>query len=210
MSIKLSDLANAISISLSCLFMIQAAVNVYLLRNTPKHYRVLAWYVIVCCCFDLTSWIVAELYTVNYLMLPFFNASELVLFCIFFARLLQSKVPYLLMAGGLVIGGFDLWHMLNTGEGGQEYITLGRVFTAVIIISMVFVQMFRHMERNALAKMNYGIVFYFAVTFVHFIMLNFLITVPSELKFIFWIIYALSCGFFYHLITTFLWKNRLS
>lgn len=210
MLIKLSDLANIITVCLSGIFVVLAAINGYLLRSIPKEFRMLALYVIICCFFDLASWGLAEMTTSNILLLPFFNAAELVLFCLFFAGQLRSRVPYILLAGGLLVGAFDLVHMLRLTEESPEYITLGRVYNAVIIISMVFVQMFRHVARNALARMNYSIVLYFAVTFVHFLMLNFLITVPSELKFLFWMIYAVSCGLFYYLITIFLWKNRLS
>lgn len=208
MSLKLFDVANFITICLSCILVVLSAVNAFLLRTMSRDFRVLAIYIIACCTFDLASWGLSLSGTENIVMLPLFNAVELLLFCLFFSRQLQSRLPYLLLAGGLLTGTYDLLHSLKEAA---EYINLGRAYNAVGIISLVFVQMFRNVGRNTrLARLHYGMIFYFSVTFVHFLMLNFLITVPSELKFVFWMIYAVSCAVFYCMITLFLWKNRLS
>lgn len=204
MSINLSEFANYLTICLSISLVILAVFNGILLRRgVKKNYKALSFYLISCCVFDLIGWGLSYYGKSNIGLLPYFNSIELALFLYFLKKEQRTYIAYILLFIGVLIGLADLFPTKVLSPG---FMNIGRVFNSLVIISLVFRHLFVNFELGPQVRFYYTLLFYFSITFIHFLLLDFLIHVPSDLKFIFWMIYALSCGVFYVIITRFLWK----
>lgn len=190
------------------------AVSVYFYNNLQKPYRDLTFYLIICLVTDLSSRLAGSLLGNNLFFFIIFSIFEILFFYYFYRKHCSTEKKKLLkiivyVAVVFMLGEFYI--LLDTKP--VEFQTYSRSLSSFVIMVIIFNYLFKLAKSNQLnwvqLKYNSILVIYCSINLILFLPFNFLINVPSPIKFYFWIFNLMITAVFYALIITEIWKNGL-
>lgn len=175
-------------------------------------YRTLFAYLVMAWAIDVMSRIFGLALHNNLVFIPLFGLLELGMFTWLYWRYFlqgQPKTLLVLPAIGMVFIG---WEFYKAGWADpHKFHAYSRVVTPVII---VFLSILHYKEigmqsplRLENMRLNAAILLFFSLSMVFFLPVNFLINVPSEVKFWFWLANLLLTLTFYTFLILEIWKN---
>ncbi|MCW3083858.1 MAG: hypothetical protein JWP12_1224 [Bacteroidetes bacterium] len=175
-------------------------------------HRLLLGYLAMALIIDVLSRIFGIVMHNNLLFIPLFGFLELAFFTwLYFRYFLPSQSRFLLIVP--VIGlGFIAWEFYQ-GEW-MDPLHFNAYSRVVDPVTVVFLCMLHFREiGNAVPlavermRMNSAILLFFSLNLVFFLPVNFLINVPSQLKFYFWLANLILTMAFYTFLIFEIWKN---
>lgn len=191
------------------------AVGLYYYRNLNKEYRYILYYVVLCLVTDVTCRIVGTLFKNNLLFIVLFSLFELIFFTLFYqACLFKRKIMrYNIIA--FVIAVYICWEISTLWSVNPlEFQTYSRVFSSFLIILMsinfLTERISNEKQNNNLVQLNFIFILFFSLHLIFYLPINFLINVPSSLKFYFWSANILIIVIFYIFLSRLIWKNGLT
>ncbi len=107
----------------------------------------------------------------------------------------------------LVAVFINLFEFINYLFTGNYVINIGRVFNSLLFITIILYILAKKKKEINHYKLFYMMLIYFSVTFIQFLLLEFLIKIPDDSIFITWMMYAIFGVILYLKATYYLWKN---
>ncbi|KGO80269.1 hypothetical protein Q763_11480 [Flavobacterium beibuense F44-8] len=194
---------------------ISIVIGLFYYKFIKSEMRFLLLYLLMCLFIDVASRIAGEYYNNNLIFIVIFGFLELLFFTLyyqiyFFKRIVWS---YALSSSiGLVYIAWEIISLWNVSP--SEFQTYSRVISAFFTITMAISYLFEKIEnkekQNNLIKLNSVFIIFFSLHLIFFLPLNFLINVPSKIKFYFWFINLLLTLTFYVYLGIEIWKNGLT
>lgn len=148
----------------------------------------------------------------NLLLIPLFGLLELGFFTVLYWRFFLQKQPRILLIVPLAALGFIVWETsLGSWLTPERFHAYSRVVDPIAVVFMCMLH-FREIgdafpvpaERM---RLNSGILLFFSLNMVFFLPVNFLINVPAQLKFWFWLANFFLTLLFYAFLIREIWKN---
>gem|GEM_PF-1292967 len=180
-------------------------INVYIFKKLNKHCKALSLYIISCFLFDFSNNILILFNYYNIGLLPLFNIIEVFLLIYFF--LIKNSNDYMIKLILLVAVFINLFEFINYLFTGNYVINIGRVFNSLLFITIILYILAKKKKEINHYKLFYMMLIYFSVTFIQFLLLEFLIKIPDDSIFITWMMYAIFGVILYLKATYYLWKN---
>ncbi len=138
------------------------------------------------------------------MIIPFFSFFELLIFVNYFkTQFAAKKLNIILLLGGL-LALVDAYLIYNNERG--NIFVVSRVCNSIILIGLAIFSIYSLELPKRFVRVNFGIILYFALTFIQFLLLNLLINVKENEIFIIWITYSLACVVFNFLLFFDSWK----
>lgn len=190
-------------------------IGIYYYKFIKKEYRLLLLYLGICLVTDIISRIVGVIYGNNLIFIVIFSFLELLFFSIyyqiaFFKRRIWvytiiSSIALIFIAWEIV----DLWNVPPS-----EFQSYSRVISGFFIIAIAINYLFEKIEekqkQSSLIKLNYAFIIFYSLHLIFFLPINFLINVPSSIKFYFWSANLLLMVTFYVYLGSEIWRNGLT
>lgn len=190
-------------------------IGIYYYKFIKKEYRLLLLYLGICLVTDIISRIVGVIYGNNLIFIVIFSFLELLFFSIyyqiaFFKRRIWvytiiSSIALIFIAWEIV----DLWNVPPS-----EFQSYSRVISGFFIIAIAINYLFEKIEekqkQSSLIKLNYAFIIFYSLHLIFFLPINFLINVPSSIKFYFWSANLLLMVTFYVYLGREIWRNGLT
>lgn len=184
----------------------------YYYKYLKKEFRFLLLYLIICFIIDVTSRIAGEFYNNNLIFIILFSLCEVLFFTIFYqVCFFKRKMwPYIIAGTASVI--YIIWEIYTMWETPpSEFQTYSRALSSFIIIIMAIHFLFEKIEHeqknNNAIKLNSVFIIFFSLHLIFFLPINFLINVPSSVKYYFWCANLLLTMFFYIFLSREIWRN---
>lgn len=191
---------------------IGVSIGLFYYKYLKKDYRFLLWYLVICLLTDISSRILGEITKNNLIIIVFFSLSELIFFTIFYqVCFFKRKVWPVIIAGSLIAlyiiwEIFSLWNVPPT-----EFQTYSKTLSSFLIIFMSINYLLEKIERkeknNNDIRINSAIIIFFSLHLIFFLPINYLINVPSFIKFYFWNANFVFTVIFYIFLIREIWKN---
>ena len=169
-----------------------------------KESSVFCKYLILCALTDILSLYGTYSKTDTLMLIPFFSFFELFFFVNYFkSQFAEKKLNILIFASAaLAVADTLLIHYKPTGS----VFVVSRVCNSIFLILLAFYSIYYFQLPKRFVRINFAIILYFSLTFVHFLLLNLLINVKEQEIFLIWITYSLACVFFNFLLFFDVWK----
>ena len=138
------------------------------------------------------------------MIIPIFSFFELAVFVSYFkTQFAAKKLNIILLLGGLLalVDAFLIYY----NALGSLFV-VSRVCNSIILIVMAIYSVYSLSLPKRYVRINFAIILYCSLTFVHFLLLNLLINVRESEIFVICITYSLACVAFNFLLFFDLWK----
>lgn len=180
-------------------------INIYIFKKLNKYYKALSLYVMICFLFDFSNNILILYNYSNIGLLPLFNIIEVFLLVYFFSikNIFNNYIKYIL----LIAVSINLYELVNYSLTTNYILNKGRIFNSLLFIIIILYILAKKIKELKHLKLFYIMLIYFSISFIQFLLLDFLINIPDDSIFITWIFYAISGGLLYLKATYCLWKN---
>lgn len=198
----IADIINGI---ITFITLILCFINIYLFKRLNKYYKALSLYIIICFIFDISNNILILCNYSNIGLLPLFNIVEAFLLLHFFSikNIYNNYLKYVL----LVAISINLYELVNYLVTTNYVLNKGRIFNSLLFITIILYILAKKIKELKHLKLFYIMLIYFSISFIQFLLLDFLIKIPDDSIFITWIFYAISGAILYLKATYCLWKN---
>ena len=189
-------------------------LGIYFFSCLTTIYRYLLFYLVVCLGVDILSRVLGELYGNNLALIIVFSFFELMCFyflfrrCYFKRRVLRHSIMVLL-ASLYMFGEIFLLYNVSVQEFQSYSKTLGSFVIVLMTVDFMFELVRGKNLNNRLLRANSIFIFYFSINMIFFLPINFLINVPSSIKFYLWYANLFVTVLFYSFIVWELWRNGL-
>lgn len=198
-------IADSITGIITMISLILCFINVFFFKKLNKHYKALSLYIILCFFFDFFNNFLIYFSFSNIFLLPIFNIIELFLLLYFFSKKgLTISIITIFIPIGI---GINLIEFTNYIISDNYVLNKGRLFNSLLFIVIVLAILAKNINKLKLLKIFYVILIYFSITFIQFLLLEFLMLIPDNSIFLTWILYALAGVVLYLNITYYLWKS---
>lgn len=177
-----------------------------------RDFKWLIVYLIICLLTDVSSRIIGELYDNNLIFIVLFSLMEVIFFYNYFKKYLRknsvSLYGYATICAVIYIV-YELYSLKDVAPAVfQPY---SKVISSFLIISMALNCLFETMKEeqrvHSSIMLNGLFVIYFSLNLILFLPVNFLINVPSSVKFYFWCANFVVTLSFYTYLSILIWKN---
>ena len=113
----------------------------------------------------------------------------------------KLNILLLISAALAVVDAFLIYY----NPTGSVFV-ISRVCNSIFLIVMAFYSIFYLQLPKRYVRINFAIILYFSLTFVHFLVWNMLLNIKEQEIFIIWITYSLACVVFNFLLFFDSWK----
>lgn len=184
-------------------------INVCIFKKLNRHYRALSAYIIFCSFFDFLNIILIQFNFPNVGLLPLFNSIELCLILYFFnKKCLNAQIFKLILISGI---GVNLIELISYLVSDNFILNKGRIFNSLLFVILILYILAQKVNKLKDLTLYYVMLIYFSITFIQFLLLEFLMQIPDNSIFITWILYAVAGIILYINLTHYLWKiTRIS
>ncbi len=175
-------------------------------------YRLLLGYLAMALVIDVLSRIFGIVLHNNLLFIPLFGFLELVFFTWLYFRYFLPSQSRLLLIVPVVALGFIAWEFYQAEWiHPLSFNAYSRVVDPVAVVFLCMLH-FREIGNTVplpveRMRINSAILLFFSLSIVFFLPVNFLINVPSQLKFYFWLANLILTMTFYTFLIFEIWKN---
>ncbi|WP_417368176.1 hypothetical protein [Flavobacterium beibuense] len=180
-----------------------------------REYRLLLVYIGICLISDIISRIVAVIYGNNLILIVIFSFFELLFFSIYYQLAFFKRkiwVYTLITTIALIYIAWEIVDLWNVPP--SEFQSYSRVISGFFIIAIAINYLFEKIEekqkQSSLIKLNYAFIIFYSLHLIFFLPINFLINVPSSIKFYFWSANLLLIVTFYVYLGREIWRNGLT
>lgn len=187
-------------------------VGVRFYKYLDKVHFFLVIYLVACFTVDIISRILAAIYNNNLISILIFSLLEVVIASVFYqVTFYKKRQPvFIMVTVGIIL--YMLWEIYTLSyKRPEEFQSYSKSLSSFFIVTMALHLLFDRLKKDRIDKtiLNYNVVIisYFTLNMVFYIPINFLINVPSLVKFYFWLINYLLTTTFYILIISAVWKN---
>lgn len=180
-------------------------INVCIFKKLKKHCKALSLYIIICFLFDFSNNLLILFNHYNIGLLPLFNIIEVFLLISFF--LIKNSHDNIRKFIFIVAVFINLFEFINYLFTGNYVLNIGRVFNSLLFITIILYILAKKTKELSHFKLFYIMLIYFSVTFIQFLLLDFLIKIPDDSIYITWVMYAIFGVILYFNATYYLWKN---
>lgn len=189
-------------------------VGIFFFSWLQNKYRYLLFYLVICLCMDILGRILGEVYGNNLALIVVFSFLELLCFYFFFRACYFKRMVlrhFIMVFLASLYMATEIFMLYNVSV--QEFQSYSKTLGSFIILLMVVDFLFERLKNRQLdyqvLKSNSMFIFYFAINMIFFLPINFLINVPSSIKFYLWCANLLVTILFYSFIVWEIWKNGL-
>lgn len=200
------------TLSVPVLLLLGIIIGTYFYKFTETRYRFLLVYLAICFGTDVLSRIIGEIYGNNLLFILIFSLLELVFFTAFYLVCLfrRKEKKYILLTSAAVV--FIIIELYLAGTSSPERFqpyskVVGSFLILLMAISYLFEGIGKKQPDYSDMKLNSVFIIYFSLNLIFFLPLNFLINVPSSVKFYFWCFNLILTISFYVFLIREIWKN---
>ncbi len=198
------ELLKNISLFSSITTIVLGSICLLLAATKWKESSLFCKYLVLCALTEIVNLYGAYAVKHTLMIIPIFSFFELLIFVNYFkTQFAAKKLNIILLLGGLLAIVDAL--LIYYNSVGSVFV-VSRVCNSVILIALAFYSIYSLSLPKRFVKLNFGIVLYFSLTFVHFLLLNLLINVKESEIFIIWITYSLACVVFNFLLFFDSWK----
>lgn len=190
------------------------SLGIYYFSLLSYKSKYLLLYLGICLIVDLLSRIFAGYYGNNLALLIVFSFLELVCFYSFFRhqyfkrRVVKHIVLTSLALVYMIVEVFIMYR-IPALEFQSYSKTLGSFVILLMVIDFLF-ELLRNKQLDySVLRANSIFMFYFSINMIFFLPINFLINVPSEIKFYLWCVNFIVTILFYLFIVWEIWRNGL-
>ena len=198
------ELLQNISLFASITTIILGVVCLLLTVTNLKDKSLFCQYLFLCALAEIINLYGAYAQKETLMIIPVFSFFELLIFVNYFkTQFAAKKLNIILLIGGL-LAVVDVFLIHNNPQG--SLFVVSRVCNSIVLIVLAFYSIYSVELPKRYVRINFAIVLYFSLTFVHFLLLNLLINVKESEIFIIWITYSLACVVFNFLLFFDSWK----
>jgi len=190
-------------------------IGLYYYRFIKRELQLLLLYIGLCFITEVTSRIVGVFYKNNLIFIVLFSFFELIFFSIFYQLyFFKRKVRSFIILTTVALL-YILWEVFSLWQvPPSEFQTYSGVISAFFIITIAINYLFEKIEekekQSSLIKLNYAFIIFYSLHLIFFLPINFLINVPSSIKFYFWLANLLLTISFYVYLGREIWRNGLT
>lgn len=165
---------------------------------------IFAYYILLCAAAEIINFYGAYADKQTLMLIPFFSFFELLLMINYFKTQFPAKnLKYCVIIAAL-LAIVDIFIIYNYQNG--SIFVISRVCNAIVLIALAMYSIYTFDLPQRIVRLNFSIIFYFSLTFFHFLLLNLLINLRVDLIFIIWIVYSIACLVFNLLLFFDSWK----
>lgn len=198
------ELLKNISLFASVTTIILGLICLILLASNFKETSLFSKFLLLCAFAEIVNLYGAYAQKQTLMIIPIFSFFELVVFVNYFkTQFAARKLNIILVLGGL-LALVDAY-LIQYNPLGSVFV-VSRVCNSIILIVMAIYGVYSLALPKRYVRINFAIILYFSLTFVHFLLLNLLINVKESEIFVIWITYSLACVAFNFLLFFDLWK----
>ena len=193
----ISLFASIVTIVIGLVCLILAATN---FREMSLFYK----FLLLCAFAEIVNIYGAYAQMQTLMIIPIFSFFELAVFVSYFKTQFAAKNLNLVLLLGGLLALVDVFLIYYNPLG--SLFVVSRVCNSIILIVMAIYSVYSLGLPQRYVRLNFAIILYFSLTFVHFLLLNLLINVKESEIFVIWITYSLACVAFNFLLFFDLWK----
>lgn len=208
----LSDLIKFIMYLCPAILLFGIIIGCYHYKYLKREYKFLLLYLLICFLTDVSSRIVGEITKNNLIFIVLFSFFELIFFTTFYqVCFFKRKVRSVIIVSS-IFGIYIIWEIFSLWNiPPAEFQTYSKTLSSFLIIFMAInylLEKIEHKEKNnRVIMLNSVIIIFFSLHLIFFLPINFLINVPSFIKFYFWTTNFLLTLIFYAFLIREIWKN---
>ncbi len=191
------------------------SAGIYYFKFIKFEYRFLLFYLTLCFVTDILGRVLGTLYDNNLILIIVFSFFELLFFSIFYQVCLYKRkiLPYIVASTVSTL--YILWEIISLwNTPPNEFQTYSRTLSSFLIIIMAINYLFEKIENkhksNNIVKLNSVIIIFFSLHLIFYLPINFLINVPSSIKYYFWCANFFLIIAFYIYLGREIWRNGLT
>lgn len=190
-------------------------IGICYFKFIKREYQLLLLYLSICLISDIISRIIGVIYNNNLIIIVIFSFFELLFFSIYYQLAFFKRkiwVYTLIATVALIYIAWEIVDLWNVPP--SEFQSYSRVISAFFIIAIAINYLFEKIEekqkQSSLIKLNYAFIIFYSLHLIFFLPINFLINVPSSIKYYFWSANLLLTLTFYVYLGREIWRNGLT
>ena len=198
------ELVKNISLFASVTTIVLGVICLIMAITNPAGNSIFIKYILLCAFTEIVNLYGSYEHIETLMIIPIFSFLELLIFVNYFKTQFAAKnLNIILFLGGL-LAILDAY-LIHYNPQGSVFV-VSRVCNSIALIALSIYSMYSVVLSKRYVRINFAIIFYFSLTFVHFLLLNLLINVKESEIFIIWITYSLACVAFNFLLFFDSWK----
>ncbi len=188
-------------------------VGIYHYKRLPGFFKIIFYYLILALIFDVSSKAVGRIYKTNLVFISSFAVFELLLFGYLYARFMFEKKLSKVVAVITILGlAAVLYDCFKTDYFPTKFQTYARTIGDFLIVSFSMMYFFVKLSKgtnpgNNKIVLNTYVLIYFALHFIFFIPINFIVNASTTFIYAFLIGNMILTASFYGSLLYLLWKN---
>lgn len=198
------EILKNISFTASTTTIIIGCICVLLWLTKFRESSIFSKYLLLCALTEIVNLYGAHAKMETLMIIPIFSFLELLVFINYFKTQFAAKklnILLLISAALAVVDAFLIYY----NPTGSVFV-ISRVCNSIFLIVMAFYSIFYLQLPKRYVRINFAIILYFSLTFVHFLVWNMLLNIKEQEIFIIWITYSLACVVFNFLLFFDSWK----
>ncbi len=187
-------------------------IGLHYFKNLKKEYKYTLFYLLGCLITDVTARVVGEITKNNLIIIVLFSFFELIFFTVFYQICFFKRKVWPVIIGSIIFSIYIVWEIFSLWNiPPAEFQTYSKTLSSFLIIFMAInylLEKIEHKEKNnRVIMLNSAIIIFYSLHLIFFLPINFLINVPSVIKFYFWTANLLLTLIFYAFLIREIWKN---
>lgn len=187
-------------------------LGTFLLLCLNSQHKSLFLYLVVCLFTDILSRILGEINGSNLILFIVFSLIELLFFMYYIQRFHYKKINYIWIMATGIAAIFIIYEMITLSNVNDHDLQIySKTVYYFVALGITMDYLFTSLKSQLLPfKTIQNILFflmYLSINIILFLPFNFLINVPSPIKFYFWLFYLVLTFAFYGYLILEIWKN---
>lgn len=212
---NISTLLANITFSVPIILIFGLGIGIYYYKFIKREYQLLLLYLGICLITDIISRILGVIYGNNLIFIVIFSFLELLFFSIYYQIAFFKRRIWVYTIISSIALMFIAWEIVNLWNvPPSEFQSYSRVISGFFIIAIAINYLFEKIEekqkQSTLIKLNYAFIIFYSLHLIFFLPINFLINVPSSIKYYFWLANLLLTLTFYVYLGREIWRNGLT
>ncbi|MFL9836254.1 hypothetical protein ABS768_02015 [Flavobacterium sp. ST-75] len=212
---NISTLLANITFSVPIILIFGLGIGIYYYKFIKREYQLLLLYLGICLITDIISRILGVIYGNNLIFIVIFSFLELLFFSIYYQLAFFKRRIWVYTIISSIALMFIAWEIVNLWNvPPSEFQSYSRVISGFFIIAIAINYLFEKIEekqkQSTLIKLNYAFIIFYSLHLIFFLPINFLINVPSSIKYYFWLANLLLTLTFYVYLGREIWRNGLT
>ena len=198
------EVIKTITLVISSFSILLAFCSFFILTANLKKEPFFLFYIVLCGIAEIVNLYGAYAGIQTLLLIPIFSFIEFILFWKYFRKFIYKRILNNLFYFSLLFSIIDF--LIIVYYPTESMFIFSRVFNSLLFTGLSIYLLNKVELDLKIITINLCILSYFAITFIYFLTINFLINVRENTIFLIWILYSVVCVLFHIFLFVSSWK----